>query len=205
AQLKRVQSVEVQQEATREYLQALLAKDGPYGALKELSSLRKRMEYRMNPLVGVILNMTLAWDFQVVSDFDKWSRSHAGKLMQWEEALARLEVWVSGGCYRFNHPESVFAELIETQEFQMLQLGHPFVRSEKQVRNDFELSATESFHIITGPNMAGKSTFLRSVGLAILSANAGFPVLAVSCRLPRMCLYSSMRTSDDLTVESSYF
>ena len=63
----------------------------------------------------------------------------------------------------------------------------------------------EQFIVLTGPNMAGKSTYLRSLGLAIICANAGLPILATSCKLPKVKLFTSMRTSDDLTVESSYF
>jgi DNA mismatch repair ATPase MutS len=84
-------------------------------------------------------------------------------------------------------------------------MGHPFVPHSKQVRNDVILSGNEHFLIITGPNMAGKSTYLRSLGLTFILANAGFPVIAESCSIPKFKLYSSMRTSDDLTVESSYF
>ena len=84
-------------------------------------------------------------------------------------------------------------------------MGHPFVQSQKRVPNDVDMNEENHFLIITGPNMAGKSTYLRSLGLAFICANAGFPILAKSCEIPQMSLYSSMRTTDDLTVESSYF
>lgn len=205
AQLQRVNEVKASNDNTQEYLRQLMDKDGPYEALKELNALSKRMEYRMNLLVGTSLNVLLAWDFQLVTGFGRWSDKYASKLASWEQQVAQLEVWVSGGVYRFNHPGSIFATISSEESFRFTNLGHPFVAAEKQVKNDFILTKAEHFHIITGPNMAGKSTFLRSVGLAILSANAGVPVLADHCELPQVKLYSSMRTSDDLTVESSYF
>ncbi len=79
------------------------------------------------------------------------------------------------------------------------------IKPNKSVKNDFILKENESFIILTGPNMAGKSTYLRSVGINLIMANAGFPVFAKTFKLPEVQVYSSMRTSDDLASESSYF
>lgn len=73
------------------------------------------------------------------------------------------------------------------------------------VTNDFQLRSSEQFVIVTGPNMAGKSTFLRSVGVNLALAKAGFSVVAKNFKFPKLKLYSSMRTADNLTEESSYF
>lgn len=173
--------------------------------LKELQAIQKRMDYRANFLVGTLLNIFAAWDFVVVGQFKKWHLKNVNQLEFWEEQIAQLEVWVSGAIYKFNHPNSVDAQFTDNGTFKIDDLGHPFVVQGKQVRNDVSISPNENFLIITGPNMAGKSTYLRSVGFAIISANAGFPVLAKKCELPKLELYSSMRTTDDLTVESSYF
>ena len=204
-QLELLKSVQTEEKETQEYLRGLMEPDGAYYALKQLNVLQKRMEYRMNFLVGILLNVLLAWDFQVVVAFDQWRIKYGKRLHVWEEQLAQLEVWVSGGIYLFNHPGAVFATFNEQEDVEIRNLGHPFVPVDRQVTNDFVMGDPTHFHIITGPNMAGKSTFLRSVGMAIISANAGFPVLATQCTVPKVVLYSSMRTSDDLTVESSYF
>lgn len=204
-QLELLQSIQPEENETQEYLNRFMAADGAYFSLNRLNTLRKQMEYRMNFLVGILLNVFLAWDFHMVVGFDQWRIKHGKQLSLWEDQLAQLEVWVSGGVYLFNHPRSVFAAFNEDDVFEVRKLGHPFVAADRQVTNDFVMHASAHFQIITGPNMAGKSTFLRSVGMAIISANAGFPVLAATCNIPRVVLYSSMRTSDDLTVESSYF
>lgn len=174
-------------------------------SLKSLESIQKRMSFRDNILVGTLLNAYLAWDFRVIDQFKNWMDQHGFLLQKWEDQLAEIEVWVSGAVYHFNFPKSTFAEFSDSNQFEIKEMGHPFVDQEKQVKNDIAMAENEQFLIITGPNMAGKSTYLRSVGIAILSANAGFPVLAKSCSIPKLELYSSMRTSDDLTVESSYF
>lgn len=163
------------------------------------------MDVRMNLIVGTVLNFFLAWDYQVLNQWEKWRLENENHLGSWENQLAQLEVWISGAIYKVNYPETIFTEFNESQEMKIVGLGHPFVVKEKRVVNDVSLLNNENFMIITGPNMAGKSTYLRSLGLANICANVGFPVLAKSCEMVKLKLYSSMRTSDDLTVESSYF
>lgn len=174
-------------------------------SLKELEKIQNRMDFRMNLLVGTILNFYLAWDYHVIHQWNQWKSKNQHNLSQWEEQLAQLEVWISGAVYRFNFPETCYAKFSEQDAIKITELGHPFVQSQKRVSNDVEMNEENHFLIITGPNMAGKSTYLRSLGLAFICANAGFPILAKSCTIPKMSLYSSMRTTDDLTVESSYF
>jgi ABC-type multidrug transport system fused ATPase/permease subunit len=174
-------------------------------ALNQLEKIQQRMEYRMNWPVGLVLNFYFAWDFRVLSQWEAWQRNNKQYIGQWEFQLAQIEVWISGSVYKFNYPETTFAEFSTTEEIRITGMGHPFVQRQKRVVNDVQLNVAENFLIITGPNMAGKSTYLRSLGLAFISANAGFPVLAENCEIPHLKLYSSMRTSDDLTVESSYF
>lgn len=204
-QLKLFRSLDLKSEEGKKYQEMLFGKTGMYAGLKELIAIRDRAEYRMNIIVGLILNYLFAWDFYILSESRKWNRKYADELEIWEGYMAEIEVWISGAIYRYNREHTCFAVSNEQEKFEIIGLGHPFVAFGKQVRNDFKLVPEESFLIITGPNMAGKSTYLRSVGLAIISANAGFPVLAASCSIPEIQLYSSMRTSDDLSVESSYF
>ena len=174
-------------------------------SLKQLEKIQNRMDFRMNLLVGTVLNFYLAWDYHVIHQWNQWKNDNQNNLGKWEKQLAQLEVWISGAVYRFNFPETCYAQLSQHDAIRISELGHPFVQSQKRVCNDVELTEENHFLIITGPNMAGKSTYLRSLGLAFICANAGFPILAKSCEIPQMSLYSSMRTTDDLTVESSYF
>lgn len=204
-QLELFQSLELTSEEGKKYKDLLFGKTGMHQGMRELIRIRKHSEYRMNAVVGLLLNYLFAWDFHVLSASKKWHENYSAELDKWEYHLAEIEVWISGGIYKFNRGNTCFSLVNEQNRFEINNLGHPFVASEKQVTNDFSITENESFLIITGPNMAGKSTYLRSVGLAIISANAGFPVLADSCSIPDIQLYSSMRTSDDLTVESSYF
>ena len=179
------------------------------GVIKEMIDLDKimsRFDYRMNLLVGVVLNFFLAWDFLILIQLRKWLDKNEKDIAAWEDKMSELEFWISGAIYKFNYPKSSFADINENnQSVEILGLSHPFVDQNKTVLNDVSLTENENFIIITGPNMAGKSTYLRSLGLTFVLANVGFPVLATSCKLPKLKLFSSMRTSDDLTEESSYF
>ena len=174
-------------------------------SLRALEKIQKRMSYRMNLLVGTILNMCVAWDFRVICQWEEWRQKYQAQLPEVEEHLTEMEVWISGAIYHYNFPETTFAHFNETDEVDISGLGHPFIPSEKRVLNDVKYAKNEQFYIITGPNMAGKSTFLRSIGWALISANAGFPIMAKTCSMPRMKLYTSMRNTDDLKEESSYF
>lgn len=174
-------------------------------SLIELEKIQGRMDSRMNLLVGLMLNFFLAWDILVIGQWEKWRKNNENHLGSWEKHLAQLEVWISAATYKFNYPEATFASFNKDERINILAMGHPFVSKTKRVLNNVSINKEEQFLIITGPNMAGKSTYLRSLGLAFICANAGFPVLAESCTLPKLKLYSSMRTSDDLSDESSYF
>lgn len=173
--------------------------------MKVLDVIMKRFDFRINLLVGVVLNFFLAWDLQLQVQSKKWLDKNRSHLAKWEDQIAEIEFWISGAIYRFNYPNTVYAMLSENDSYEIKDLGHPFVSKEKRVTNDVQIVDQEQFIVLTGPNMAGKSTYLRSLGLAIICANAGLPILATSCKLPKVKLFTSMRTSDDLTVESSYF
>ena len=173
--------------------------------VKALDVIMKRFDFRINLLVGVVLNFFLAWDLQLQVQSKKWLDKNREHLTKWENQIAKIEFWISGAIYRFNNPNTVYAMLSENDSYEIKDLGHPFVSKEKCVTNEVKIVDNEQFIVLTGPNMAGKSTYLRSLGLAIICANAGLPILATSCKLPKVKLFTSMRTSDDLTVESSYF
>ena len=180
--------------------------NGILSQVEELDKIMGRFDIRMNFILGILLNGFLAWDFQVLFQLKKWLDKNGSQLEIWEDKLAELEVWISGAVYKFNHPNSTFATInTEDDSIEIVGLSHPFVDQSKTVLNDVNIKSSENFIIITGPNMAGKSTYLRSLGLTFAFSNAGFPILAQSCKLPLLKLFSSMRTSDDLTVESSYF
>ncbi|MFN5633534.1 MAG: MutS-related protein [Flavobacteriia bacterium] len=205
-QMDLVSNLTVENELFRTYIaERMRGDESLQKALVSLERLQERIDYRMNLPVGVLLNIFLAWDLQLLHQYKQWQKNYSKDFDQHLEMFPALEVWVSGAIYSFNNPESVFATIDEHSTPKIMDLKHPFVAEESRKGNSLSFLEGHRFLIITGPNMAGKSTFLRSVGLAFICANAGFPVLATSCQLPNRKLYSSMRTSDDLNAKSSYF
>ncbi len=206
-QLELFGSLDIKNSSFKKEQDELLSANG--SVLQEMSELDKimgRFDFRINFLIGTLFNFFLAWDFQLLFQTKTWLEKNGDKVAHWEDKMAELEVWISGAIYKFNNPTSVFADMnSDNNEIEIIGLSHPFVDQTKSIPNDVHLRSDENFIIITGPNMAGKSTYLRSLGLTFVFSNAGFPVLAKSCKIPKLKLFSSMRTSDDLTVESSYF
>ncbi len=107
--------------------------------------------------------------------------------------------------FKFNHPVFIFPEIKESKEIiKAINLGHPLLNTKKRIDNDFTINK-EEFFIVTGANMAGKSTFLRTVSLSIVMANCGLPVCAERYQYQPIKLITSMRTTDSLTEDESYF
>lgn len=196
------------QELTKLQAELLQSNINASKELKELSSYCRRIGQRNNVLVGILLNYFLARDIQLTIQVEKWKTRNADFLKNWETALYNMEVFISGANFRTNNYSSTTYPTITkstAEAIHIKNLGHPLINEEVRVSNDFKLKSTEQFAIITGPNMAGKSTFLRSIGVNLMLAKAGFSVMATEFQFPDVLLYSSMRTSDDLNAETSYF
>lgn len=127
------------------------------------------------------------------------------QMEEWVEIVSELDAMVSMADFRYNHPEATDAQMIDERlvVFEAKNLYHPFLGA-NAVKNDFCIDDS-NYYIVTGANMAGKSTFLRSLGINYILAMAGMPVFADTLRISRFRLFSSMRTSDDLTHGISYF
>jgi DNA mismatch repair ATPase MutS len=196
------------QELTQLQAELLQSNINASAELKELASYCKRIGQRNNVLVGILLNYFLAWDIQLTVQVDQWKSRNVEFLASWETALYKMEVFISGANFRINnYCSTTYPRITEStaEAIHIKNLGHPLINEKVRVSNDFELKSTEQFAIITGPNMAGKSTFLRSVGVNLMLAKAGFSVMAKTFHFPDVLLYSSMRTSDDLNADTSYF
>lgn len=174
-------------------------------ALKEWQKINERFELRMNVIVSIPLNIFFGWDFRQRVAIERWTEKYREVVPAWEQTLTTLEVFISGATMKYNYPGTTFAQFSESDEVDIQGMLHPLLAANKAVSNDVQMSGENQFMILTGPNMAGKSTYLRALGLVFVFANAGFPVFANSVKIPRLKLYSSMRTSDDLSNESSYF
>lgn len=171
----------------------------------QLEQILKGYDRRGNFLGLFFTNALMLSDFFLVRKFLKWKRTYMDKMEEWMCTVSTFDAMVSASDFRFNHPEAREAEIVDSDAivYEAKSIGHPFLGG-RAVRNDFQI-ADGCFYIVTGANMAGKSTFLRTLGVNYILAMAGLPVFADSLRLSRFRLFSSMRTTDDLTHGISYF
>lgn len=185
---------------------ALLGKGTPVSdILKKFSRVIGALDQRNNLIIALFGNAFFLWDLRQARAVEDWIASHGDTVGDWFDALASFDAINSLANFAFNHPTYTFPEIQENQEVrvQTTHLAHPLL-FEKPVYNDFELH-NGHFMVITGANMAGKSTFLRAVGLSIVMANTGLPVRATRMTYTPIPLITSMRTSDSLSRHESYF
>lgn len=152
-----------------------------------------------------ISNALYLADYFIVRRFLLWQDRYMMHVDEWIAAVSHFDALVSMATVRYNEPAATDAEIIEKDEvvYEARGLYHPFLGA-KAVRNDFTITDLH-YYIITGANMAGKSTFLRSIGINYVLACCGMPVFADSLRISLFSLFSSMRTTDDLANGISYF
>ncbi len=183
------------------------SKDGKKASIQivALKKIMDRLDYRLNPVVFIPLSIFLCWDLQQVFALEKWKNNNKEGIKHWFASLAELEALASLGNLRFNHPDWVFPTIEESTAFTGVALGHPLIPENKRVNNSFSTSGDGIINLVTGSNMAGKSTFLRSCGINIVLAMAGAPVCASSLRLSPLRIMSSMRISDNLEESTSTF
>ncbi len=171
---------------------------------ERFSKILNRYDHRNNIFVALLGNALFLWDLKNACDVEKWIGDYKNVVQEWFEVVAFFDAQNSLANYCFNHPEYNFPEISQDIIIKATSLGHPLLKSESRVDNDFEIDQ-EKFYIITGANMAGKSTFLRTIGISIVMANVGLPVCAESFEYKPIKLITSMRTTDSLADNESYF
>ena len=174
-------------------------------AIRHLAGIISAFDSRLNIFVGVLLNGLLLWDIQCMIRLEKWQEKYRDVLPEWFDALGGFDSLAGFSNFRFNHPGYVYPEISEEHVLIAQNIGHPLIVPEERVCNDFELAKEGNFAIVTGANMAGKSTFLRTIGVNWILAMAGAPVCADKFVFKPENLFTSMRTSDSLQKSESYF
>jgi DNA mismatch repair ATPase MutS len=173
--------------------------------VKSLASLVSSLDARLNAMTTLVVNSLLLYDLQCVYRLEKWKANHAEKLLAWLNTVDEMEVLGSFGTFAFNHPNFQYAAIHEKLSIEIDQLSHPLIRENERIANDLMLGNKQSVLIVTGANMAGKSTFLRTIGVNLVLALSGAPVCAQSLRCPIIYLRTGMRTADSLKDHQSYF
>ncbi|HYG03774.1 MAG TPA: hypothetical protein VD927_15100 [Chryseosolibacter sp.] len=180
------------------------ASDGHLRVL-QLSKLVGALDARLNWMTNLVVNSFLLYDLQCIYNLEKWKQENASSLLQWLDTINELEVLVSLGTLTFNNAPFTFPTLNTNRNLNAKQMGHPLLLSMERVGNDIIMDPASSVAIITGANMAGKSTFLRTLGTNVVLALSGAPVCAKSFDCPLISLRTGMRTADSLHDHQSYF
>ncbi|OEK00686.1 DNA mismatch repair protein MutS [Roseivirga sp. 4D4] len=183
-------------------------------AIDEMGSLKKILSFFQlrgtkrsdnNKFYG-LLNQFLLFDIYCILKAEQWKSRNRAHIQSWVEAISEFEALNSLAGFAYSNPDFAFPEIKEAPyHIQFETLGHPLINAENRVCNDFNLSGQGQITMITGSNMAGKSTFLRTVGTNLVLALMGAPCCAKSGQVSHMKMFTSMRTKDNLEEGVSSF
>lgn len=175
--------------------------------IRELGDLINKLNYHLNIIVGFILNLFFLWDIRQVIAIENWKRANKANLEEAFDVIAEFEALFSLSALAVNYPDWTFPEIAGGDGYTLVanNLAHPLIYPSKRISNDYELNNTFKIDIITGSNMAGKSTFLRTIGINTVLALSGAPVCAGYMKVSVMTVISYMRIKDSLNESTSTF
>jgi ABC-type Na+ transport system ATPase subunit NatA len=174
--------------------------------IKKLEEVLNRFELRLNVFVFIFLNSLFLWDVWQMRTLNEWRRRNKAMLPQCFDLIAKFEVINSLTVLHFNQPAWCLPTFKNDYfSFEGKDLGHPLIPGKQRVVSDFAMNGKGQIALITGSNMAGKSTFLRSLGVNTILAQMGAPACATALQLSRVELICSMRISDNLAENTSTF
>ncbi len=186
--------------------QLLTGKQKASEAVEELQKRMAEFDYRNNLLIASVLNALLLWDLRCSFKLYQWQMRHRKSIQQWFHVLAEFDALSSLANLNHNHPEWTLPKF-EEDSFHLTanELKHPLIKEAKNIGNDFRMNGAGQIAIITGANMAGKSTFLRTIGVNMILAMNGCRVNASWFSMKPIGLFTNMRTTDNLQNDESYF
>lgn len=192
-------------EELKQLQQQILKPDTASSAISRLIYYCRNLNQSFVFPVLLIVNPFFMWNVRYALKIESWMQKYAGETDKWFPALAKMDALISLGTFTANRPDYNFPEFSDTFLLEGTQLGHPLIPRDKCVKNDIHISRKPFFMIVTGANMAGKSTYLRAVGVNHLFASMGLPVYAEKIRFYPGKLLTNLRTADSLVNNESYF
>jgi hypothetical protein len=181
----------------------------PSAQLKSISRVISAMSVRSNPVVWLLLNAVAPWDFFFVHRLNRCKAELSSSLPVWLDALFEIEALNSLANFAYLNPRYVFPRMLGNGRSEMMlrvrNIGHPLIPIHERICNDFSLDEHSRIALITGSNMAGKSSFLRTLGVNLCLTNAGAPVAAESFETSLFRVFACMRINDSVTDGFSYF
>jgi hypothetical protein len=180
---------------------------GSAHSLRKAGILFERLDYRNHPFFSIFIGITTLWDLHVLAGLENWKKANKEHLNHWLDVLADTEAMNSLAGNAFAYPDSTIPQVIwqDGVYIEAVQMGHPLIPQEKRVSNDFGMNGLGQTILVTGSNMSGKSTFLRTIGLNLVLAQMGAVVSAAKFTCSPVRVFSSMRTMDSLEESTSSF
>jgi DNA mismatch repair ATPase MutS len=172
--------------------------------IKQLAVLFKNLESMQNLFGALLFNGTVLFHFHVFSHLNSWRKKNIGNITEWLLAIGEMEALISLSNFSFNHPDYCFPLISFNSKPTFTELGHPLIKASGRISNSISFQENR-FVVLTGSNMSGKSTFLRTLGVNMVLANCGAPVCAQNASLQPLDVLVSMRLSDSLNDNESYF
>jgi len=178
----------------------------PSQEIRRLGRLAAALGLRTNPILSILVHLIVPWDFIFTHRLELAKREIAGLLPRWWDAWHELEALNSLANFAYLNPHYKFPEFLpENGRIVARELGHPLLKPESKVCNDFELDHSRRIVILTGSNMAGKSTFLRTIGVNLVLAYAGAPANAERLQTSLFRIFTCIKVSDSVQDGLSYF
>ena len=175
--------------------------------LKKLSKLIEWSDLRYGGLFYLVINFAIAYDFHIYSLLNTWKRKNGMHIQQWINACGEYEVLLSLSEIGFNNPNWNYPKVVndENSSIKAKSMGHPLIKEVDRVDNSINVGPQGQFILVTGSNMSGKTTLLRTIGINILLSRTGSPVCAHNFELPSIDVATSFRVTDSLTKGISLF
>jgi len=181
-----------------------LEADSAGSQLKILANLLNQLDSIFNGMAVMLFSGTFCYHLHLLEKIYKWKKRYGDLVENWLEVIAHFEVLSSLGNLKYNNPGFVYPEISDQAELSIKDLGHPLVPEKVRVNNDISFDS-HRFVILTGSNMSGKSTFLRSLGVNVVLAGAGSSICASQAKIYPFIVMVSMRVADSLAENESYF
>lgn len=172
--------------------------------IKKLSSLFGQLENLINPIGAGLFNGVTLYHLHTLRSLYKWKAAHQTKITDWLDVIGEIEQLNSYANFAYNNKDLTYPELNEEYTIEFSDLGHPLLNSETRINNTVDFT-NQNFIILTGSNMSGKSTFLRSLGINMVLAGTGSPICASKANIHPLNVLVTMRLSDSLNDNESYF
>jgi hypothetical protein len=203
--LRRIEKEEFRDEYLCELKQEFFSNKEPASAsLKKLETVTNAIDVKFSTVAYFLLNFILLWDYHCVFALEEWKKQYGKQIRRWLETIGHIEALTSLAVPGQIYPDWAFPEFSDKGlRFAAAELGHPLISKEVCVRNDFEISSRAC--VITGSNMSGKTTLLRTVGITLVLAYSGAQVFAGRLDCSIMEIFTSMRIRDDLNSGISTF